>query len=62
MHTEPKVGDITRYGVIVEVIPIGKELMMRSDYPYGTWPIELIPPPQMTHLADPNKINDHGRK
>lgn len=50
MNTQikPKVGDKTRYGIITELVVINGITMMRSDFPYGTWPIEQI---------IPNKIN-----
>lgn len=37
-----KVGDMTRYGIVKEFIKIDGIVMMRSDNPYDTWPVELI--------------------
>ncbi len=37
--TIAKVGDVTQYGLIIELVEINGVIMMRSNYPYGTWPI-----------------------
>lgn len=35
------IGDKTRFGIIEEFIEVGGKILMRSNFPYGTWSILL---------------------